>query len=37
MTEKMPSSVRFGSRPMRVQDALIFLGAEAVLGDDLRA
>ena len=27
ITEKMPSSVRFGSRPMRVEDALIFLGA----------
>ena len=34
MTEKMPSSTRFGSRPSALQDAVIFVGREAVLGDD---
>ena len=35
MTEKMPSSVRFGVAAHGVEDALIFLGRKAVLGDDL--
>ncbi len=33
MTEKMPSSVRFGSRPEGMQHALIFVCGKAVLGD----
>jgi hypothetical protein len=35
MTEKMPSSTRFGSRPSALQDAIIFLGRKAVIGDHL--
>ena len=33
MAEKMPSSVSVGSRPMQIEDALVLVGLEAVLGD----
>ena len=35
IAEKMPSSVKLGSRPISLQDALIFVGLEPVLGDQL--
>ena len=34
MTEKMPSSTRFGSRPSACRMRCIFFFGEAVLGDD---
>ena len=36
IAEKMPSSVNVGSRPISVEDALILVRLEAVLGDQLR-
>ena len=35
ITEKMPSSVRLGSRPIAREHALIFFRGQAVFGDDL--
>ena len=34
MTEKMPSSVSVGSRPRIFKQPLVFVGLEAMLGDD---
>ena len=36
MTEKMPSSVMFGSRPRMFLMSCVFVGSDAVFGDDFR-
>ena len=35
IAEKMPSSVSVGSRPISVEDALVFVGLQPVRGDEL--
>ena len=36
IAEKMPSSVKVGSRPISVEDALVLVGLQAVFGDEFR-